>query len=154
MIYLYLYFSGLKEEEKGKSPFIWWTEKRSKSCEILLFWSSPRNYSIIYKLWDAHLFWSEKKFFHHMTSLINHLAEKEHSLKAIKEHIYKAGRQVIQPTSKLIFLYNLCEILEMPTMVKFKKTWLLKKGTRSFKFRIPRRYLQKSNSVWWIQKAL
>ena len=77
--------------------------------------------SIIYKAWDAHLFRPKKKFFHHITSLNNHLAEKEYFLKAIKEHIYKVGRRVIQPTSKLISLYNPCEISEMTTMIKFKR---------------------------------
>ena len=65
-------------------------------------------YSIIYKAWDAHLFRPKKEFLHQMTSLINHLAEQEHSLKAIKEHICKVGRQVTQPTSELI---SLCKSL-------------------------------------------
>ena len=84
--------------------------------------------SIIYKTWDAHLFKYEKEFLHHMISLINHLVEKKHSLKAIKEHIYKVRRQVIQPTSKLISLYNLCEIPETPIMIKFKRLNYWKKA--------------------------
>ena len=50
---------------------------------------------IIYKAWDTHLFRSEKEFLHHITNLINHLVDKERSLKAIKEHIYKVGTQEI-----------------------------------------------------------
>ena len=92
MILTSLFFRDSKKKKKKKTPLYDELNKDLKSLESFHSDLPQEICSIIYKVWDAYLFRSEKEFLHHMTSLINHLAKNERSLKAIKKYIYKVGR--------------------------------------------------------------
>lgn len=56
-----------------------------------------------------------------MTALVRYVSKEEETLNEIKKHIKLLGEQSTQITTELVTLYDLWDLIEAPSMVKFKK---------------------------------
>lgn len=63
----------------------------------------------------------KKDFWKAMTSLAQYILKEENSLFIIKEHIKLIGEQAIVVTLELGTLYDLCDLVEAPAIIKFKR---------------------------------